>query len=380
MTKKVLGNDPFASNNTDESESKPAAKPSAKPAAKASKRPTARPSKAPKESTAPRASKRPKKSEPDDDLIIPAVPKVPAEARHLSEPSHSGLERVEPQREAPASEASPSTSPSSAPVAHAETTSEIAADSASATSATGATSAEVTEADEERAAIDEAGAEAAVATDASARDEPSAAPVEQEPEGSIEERIRDLESQLDVLLDSAGRGSFASWAQCFEATVRASLEELRVSPLSELHERAEQRLRSLVERARYDGPAMLSHGDAQPMNVLVHNQHIVAWLDWEFASGSDPCYELAYVETVFERAYAPWADEAERGGWRAAFYRGYGGDPFASDPERLEAYALVHALRSTEFSSVMAPQLAPALREATVRGMRSRVLGLLGDE
>ncbi len=152
------------------------------------------------------------------------------------------------------------------------------------------------------------------------------------------------------------------------------------APLSELYDRAEDKLRALVERAQHEAPATLAHGDAQPMNVLVHNGAIVAWLDWEFASGADPRYELAYVETVFERGYAPWADEAERGRWRAAFYRGYGGDPFASDPERLSAYALVHALRSTEFSSVMAPTLGPALREATVRGMRSRVLELLGDE
>jgi aminoglycoside phosphotransferase (APT) family kinase protein len=182
------------------------------------------------------------------------------------------------------------------------------------------------------------------------------------------------------LLDASGRGPFARWSQCFEATARAALEELRVSPLSELYDRAEDKLRALVERAQHDAPATLAHGDAQPMNVLVHNGAIVAWLDWEFASGADPRYELAYVETVFERGYAPWADEAERGRWRAAFYRGYGGDPFASDPERLSAYALVHALRSTEFSSVMAPTLGPALREATVRGMRSRVLELLGDE
>lgn len=192
--------------------------------------------------------------------------------------------------------------------------------------------------------------------------------------------IHSIEVQGFGLLDSAGRGSFASWAQCFEATVRASLEELRVSPLSELYARAERRLQELVECARYDGPAMLTHGDAQPMNVLVQNNNVVAWLDWEFASGADVRYELSYVETVFERAYAPWADDAERARWRAAFYAGYGGDPFASDPARRSAYALVHALRSTEFSSVMAPQLAPALREVSVRGMRSRVLDLLGDE
>ncbi|MFO0559665.1 MAG: 1-acyl-sn-glycerol-3-phosphate acyltransferase [Polyangiales bacterium] len=193
MTKKVLGNDPFASNNTDESAGKPAAKASARPSAKASKRPTAKPSKAPKESAAPRPSKRPKKNEPDDDLIIAAVPKVPAEARHLSEPSQLELESVEPTREA--SGASAQAEPASA-VESVETTSEIAAR---------ATIEAPKDSDEERAAIDEAGAEAAVATDASARDEESAAPVEQEPEGSIEERIRDLESQLDVLLASAGR-------------------------------------------------------------------------------------------------------------------------------------------------------------------------------
>jgi hypothetical protein len=83
-------------------------------------------------------------------------------------------------------------------------------------------------------------------------------------------------------------------------------------------------------------------------------------------------YELGYVETVSERGWTVWAEDDERARWRAAFYRGYGGDPFASDPERLRAYALVHALRSTEFSSVMAPTLAPALRDATVRGMRAR--------
>lgn len=193
--------------------------------------------------------------------------------------------------------------------------------------------------------------------------------------------IHQIEVDGFGLLDSSGRGRFASWAACFEATVRAALDELRVSPLSELHARAEERLQSLLAATEYT-PARprLCHGDAQPMNVLVHNGAIAAWLDWEFAGGGDPRYELAYVETVFERGYAPWADEGERARWRAAFYQGYGGDPFASDPARLEAYALVHALRATEFSSVMAPTLAPALRDATVRGMRARVLGLLGEE
>lgn len=191
--------------------------------------------------------------------------------------------------------------------------------------------------------------------------------------------IHSVSAQGFGLLTTGGAGAFDAWSRCFEATARAALEELRVSPLSELFGRAEDRLASLVQAAAYDGPARLLHGDAQPMNVLAQQGSIVAWLDWEFASGGDPRYELAYVETVFERGWAPWAEDDERARWRAAFYRGYGGDPFASDPERLRAYALVHAMRSTEFSSVMAPTLAPALREATVRGMRARVLGLLEE-
>jgi aminoglycoside phosphotransferase (APT) family kinase protein len=180
------------------------------------------------------------------------------------------------------------------------------------------------------------------------------------------------------LLDPSGAGPFASWDRCFEATARAALDELRVSPLSDLHELASERMASVLARAVYDAPARLLHGDAQPMNVLVHQGRCVAWLDWEFASGGDPRYELAYVETVFERGYAPWAEDAERSAWRAAFYRGYGGDPFESDRSTLDAYALVHALRSTEYSSVMAPTLAPTLRESAFRGMRARVQQLLG--
>lgn len=191
--------------------------------------------------------------------------------------------------------------------------------------------------------------------------------------------IHGVTAQGFGLLTAGGSGAFDTWARCFEATARAALEELRVSPLSELFGRAEDRLSVLVSAAVYDGPPRLLHGDAQPMNVLAQQGSIVAWLDWEFASGGDPRYELAYVETVFERGWAPWAEDDERARWRAAFYQGYGGDPFASDPERLRAYALVHAMRSTEFSSVMAPTLAPALREATVRGMRARVLGLLEE-
>lgn len=196
MTKKVLGNDPFASNNADESANKPAPRASTKPAAKTSKRPSAKASKAPpKEPASARASKRPKKNEPEDDLIIAAVPKVPAEAKHLVESMESApsLPSAEPETESAESAESgdsPAPTNSSEPEISAPVVTKEPRD------------------EEESAAIDEAGAEAAVATDASARDEeaPAASQApEQEPQGSVEERIRDLESQLDVLLAAAGR-------------------------------------------------------------------------------------------------------------------------------------------------------------------------------
>jgi 1-acyl-sn-glycerol-3-phosphate acyltransferase len=182
MTKKVLGNDPFASasNEADKSEGSPAksaAKPSAKPSGRPSKRPAAKASK-PSAKPSARPSKRPSKaapvSEPERDeepLLIAAVPKVPAEAKEI-------------EREPIVSE-----SIVSEPVASEPTV---------------AAASEAIALDEERAAIDEAGAEASVATDAAARDEEMPA-VASEPEGSIEDRIRDLESQLDVLLAKTGR-------------------------------------------------------------------------------------------------------------------------------------------------------------------------------
>ncbi len=169
MTKKVLGNDPFANNASDaEKPVETSARASAKPSARPSKRAPAKSSKAPKESKASKHSKRPAKLEANEEepLLIAAAPKVPVEAKEIL--------RVESQENVsePADAAAPLAS-------------------------------------EEDSAIDDVGAEAAVATDADARAEasPSGAPEAESAveSGSIEERIRDLESQLDVLLSKTGR-------------------------------------------------------------------------------------------------------------------------------------------------------------------------------
>ena len=169
MTKKVLGNDPFANNASDaEKPVETSARASAKPSARPSKRAPAKSSKAPKESKASKHSKRPAKLEANEEepLLIAAAPKVPVEAKEIL--------RVESQENVS------ETADAAAPLAS-----------------------------EEDNAIDDVGAEAAVATDADARAEasPSGAPEAESAveSGSIEERIRDLESQLDVLLSKTGR-------------------------------------------------------------------------------------------------------------------------------------------------------------------------------
>lgn len=179
------------------------------------------------------------------------------------------------------------------------------------------------------------------------------------------------------LVDRVGKGRYASWQECFTAISDGALEELRVSPLNDLRETCSALVRDLRAKLPTEIDASLLHGDVQPMNVLVQHDQIVAWIDWEFAMGGDPLYELAYVETLFEYDYAPWVDDHERGQWRAAFYQGYGVDPLSTQSTQRVLYGLVHALRSTEFSSVVAPTLAPALRATSLRGMRSRILSFL---
>jgi Ser/Thr protein kinase RdoA (MazF antagonist) len=179
------------------------------------------------------------------------------------------------------------------------------------------------------------------------------------------------------LLQSDGTGRDESWHHCFRSLTEGALQELTVSPLADLRARCEACLQQLTANSELNVRSSLLHGDAQPMNILVQHDQVVAWLDWEFAMGGDALYELAYVETWFEYDYAPWAEQSERTQWRQAFYSGYGEDPFVAQPTKRLLYGLVHALRSTEYSSVVAPTLAPALRTTAIRGMRSRIESFL---
>lgn len=201
MTKKALGNDPFASNSEPT-----ASKASNKPQARTSKRPASKTSKPPKESKAPRASKRPAKGgAAEEDLLIAAVPKVPSSAKIPVE----ATQIVE--RDAPAKEPEPTATPAPEPEP------ELVAAAAQPLEA--AEPREVVEPSDARPVSDPP-ADEAVTADAApvvvseppARnsDEITVEPAPSEEGATIEDRIRDLESQLDGLLAQAGRAREAS--------------------------------------------------------------------------------------------------------------------------------------------------------------------------
>lgn len=174
MTKKVLGSDPFSREGEgEEAPTSDAGRPSKRPGAKTSKRPGAKTSKRPSA----------KASAKDEVTHAPKAPKVPAEA----------LEAMDATAEAPAppeSEAAIERAASAPPSAPTKSNRP-----------------------EEDSAIDEVGAEASVTTarasdapdNADASADESASPSATEADGSIEDKIRALESQLDVLLARAGR-------------------------------------------------------------------------------------------------------------------------------------------------------------------------------
>jgi aminoglycoside phosphotransferase (APT) family kinase protein len=183
------------------------------------------------------------------------------------------------------------------------------------------------------------------------------------------------------LIDGGGRGPYPNWRAAFDALANASLEEARISPLAPLLPAASEALQRLAPALDDAQPSRLVHGDAQPMNVQVHRGRIVAFLDFEFASGADPAYELAYLEPLFEPAPGDAVSAEDLAARRAAFYEGYTRDRALPEipAERMRLYRLVHALRGTEFLSVVGPQLAAPVREGAVRSMREQLERWLGS-
>ena len=182
------------------------------------------------------------------------------------------------------------------------------------------------------------------------------------------------------LLDGAGRGAHPTWREAMEAIGRAALDEARSSALVDLCPAALATLQGLAPSLDAVTSPRLLHGDAQTMNVQVARGRIVAWMDFEFALGGDPLYELAYVAPSFDPAAQGLAVEAVTlTARRTAFIRGYAGrSPWPDEaPRRSRCYRIVHTLRGAEYLRVVGPRLTPAARETATEGMRAALAGLL---
>ncbi|MEI8254634.1 MAG: aminoglycoside phosphotransferase family protein [Deltaproteobacteria bacterium] len=177
------------------------------------------------------------------------------------------------------------------------------------------------------------------------------------------------------LIDGAGHGAFPTWRTAFDALAHAALEEARMAALQDLVPTAKAVIARLSDDLDVITDAALLHGDAQPMNVQAHRGRIVAFLDFEFASGGDTEYELAYVEPLFEPGTTHGVAPEVLAARRAAFYRGYAKHRARMEPrpERVRLYRLVHALRGTEFLSVVGPRLAAPQRDEHVQTARAQL-------
>lgn len=179
------------------------------------------------------------------------------------------------------------------------------------------------------------------------------------------------------LLGADGRGVFPTWRAAMEAAAARALEDARETALADLCADAEARLGALAPALDRVTSGALLHGDPQPLNVLTQGGRVAAWIDFEFASGGDPLYDLAFVATLFDAAPTNPFAAKPLVRWREAFADGYtarGSAPADDDaPARTAYYGLLHALRASEFLRVVGPRLPAAVRDQVTATMRAKV-------
>jgi Ser/Thr protein kinase RdoA (MazF antagonist) len=173
------------------------------------------------------------------------------------------------------------------------------------------------------------------------------------------------------LLDGDGKGSSTSWRTYAERLAALALIDARASELNDLCDKASERLQALAPSLHRVEDAKLIHGDAGVFNLLCRDHHLVAWIDFEYASGADPLYEFVSVATRFNPEEHP-GDEVSRTQAKEAFVRGYHSQiPITvEDPERVAYYQLVHALRRGEFLRVVGPTLRDSERQTAIKTCR----------
>jgi Ser/Thr protein kinase RdoA (MazF antagonist) len=172
------------------------------------------------------------------------------------------------------------------------------------------------------------------------------------------------------LVDGAGRGPFPSWRMAIEHHARALLAEARGTALVDLCDAVEASIARRLGCLDEVRTARLIHGDAHPNNIHVLNDRVTAWLDFEYAMGADPLYELTYLAEGF----SPSAGVAQARD-QEAFAEGYTARSEALDdaPERTALYRLLHALRGAEYLKVVGPGLDAEARERLTKSMRAKL-------
>lgn len=91
----------------------------------------------------------------------------------------------------------------------------------------------------------------------------------------------------------------------------------------------------------------LVHGAYRTGNLLIHDDHVSAVLDWETEVIGDPMYDVAYVLSDLNREGTELLSNLVE---RDAFYRRYEqGTGFEIDEEACHYYQLLYAMRSTAF-------------------------------
>jgi 1-acyl-sn-glycerol-3-phosphate acyltransferase len=172
-------------------------------------------------------------------------------------------------------------------------------------------------AEAEAIAIDEVGAEASVVAELDARDERLARPQpepEPEPAGTVEDRIRELESQLDVLLTKAGRDRSARLAAAERAAAEAPIgvEAAGFEATPAATRAADVSAESGVEVRDEEGALLREDSPSDATSDIVSSEYYAKqWgrialrdraedvdefgLDQEFASRARPVLDLLYT-------------------------------------------------------------------------------------
>jgi aminoglycoside phosphotransferase (APT) family kinase protein len=123
--------------------------------------------------------------------------------------------------------------------------------------------------------------------------------------------------------------TFGSWIDFETSRIERALRIAEVDP---------RNMPAIVDvydflRDAYHGPSLLCHGDCAGANILASGSSIAALIDWEWARGGDPAWNIAY--------WAYWHADTQPLDWLLA---GYEPDAPQEFRRRLLAYRIFQAV------------------------------------